>query len=270
MSSYLPEQAPYAMPASEVVAALGSDATRGLTQAEAQRRVESVGPNVLAAEPPVPAWRKLLGQFQDVLVILLLIATAISAAIWMLERATTLPYEAMAILAVVLLNAILGYVQQARAERAVAALRQMSAAQATVVRDGAPQSIPAAELVPGDIILIEEGDTIPADARLLQSTALQTAEAALTGESLPVAKDTKPLTGEPGVGDQVNMVFSGTMATYGRGRAVVTATGMSTQLGRIAGMLKQAPPETTPLQEELARVGKLLGIVVVAIAIVMI
>jgi len=270
MSSYLPEQAPYAVPASEVVAALGSDATRGLTQAEAQRRLESVGPNVLAAEPPVPAWRKFLAQFQDVLVILLLIATAISAAIWMLERATTLPYEAMAILAVVLLNAILGYVQQARAERAVAALRQMSAAQATVVRDGAPQSIPAAELVPGDIILIEEGDTIPADARLLQSTALQTAEAALTGESLPVAKDTKPLTGEPGVGDQVNMVFSGTMATYGRGRAVVTATGMSTQLGRIAGMLKQAPPETTPLQEELARVGKLLGIVVVAIAIVMI
>src|SRR5690606_8639502 len=138
------------------------------------------------------------------------------------------------------------------------------------VRDGASQSIPAAERVPGDIILLEEGDTIPADARLLQSTALQTAEAALTGESLPVAKDTKPLTGEPGVGDQVNMVFSGTMATYGRGRAVVTATGMSTQLGRIAGMLKQAPPETTPLQEELARVGKLLGIVVVAIAIVMI
>lgn len=270
MSSNSPEQAPYAVPASAVLAALGSDATRGLTQAEAQRRLISVGPNVLTAEQPVPAWRKFLAQFQDVLVILLLIATVISAVLWMLEQTAGLPYEAIAILAVVMLNAIMGYVQQARAERAVTALRQMSAAHATVVRDGTRQSIPAAELVPGDVILIEEGDTIPADARLLQATALQTAEAALTGESLPVAKETHPLTGEPTLGDQYNMVFSGTSATYGRGRAVVTATGMNTQIGHIAGMLKQAPAEVTPLQKELARVGKLLGIVVVAIAIVMI
>ena len=124
--------------------------------------------------------------------------------------------------------------------------------------------------MPGDIILVEEGDTVPADARLIQSTALQTAEAALTGESLPVSKDIAPITGEAGLGDRRNMVFSGTAATYGRGRAVVTATGMQTEMGRIAGMLKDAPDEPTPLQKELDRVGKLLGLVVVVIAVVMI
>ena len=176
----------------------------------------------------------------------------------------------MAIFAVVLLNAVMGYLQQSRAEQAVAALRQMSAAHANVIRDGTRQSIPATEVVPGDIILIEAGDTVPADARLLQSTALQTAEAALTGESLPVSKDTLPITEEVGLGDRHNMIFSGTAATYGRGRAVVVATAMQTQMGRIAGMLKEAPAESTPLQKELARVGRLLGIIVVVIAVVMI
>jgi Ca2+-transporting ATPase len=170
----------------------------------------------------------------------------------------------------VLLNAAMGYLHQSRAEQALAALRQMSAARASVVRDGQRQSVAAAELVPGDIIVLEEGDTIPADARLVQSTALQTSEAALTGESLPVSKDTAGLTGEAALGDRHNTVFSGTVATYGRGRAVVTATGMSTEMGRIAGMLERTPDETTPLQKELDRVGRLLGIVVVAIAAVMI
>ena len=146
----------------------------------------------------------------------------------------------------------------------------MSAAHANVIRDGALQSIPATEVVPGDVILIEEGDTIPADARLIESTVLQTAEAALTGESLPVSKDTLPIPAEVGLGDRHNMIFSGTVATYGRGRAVVTATGMQTQMGRIAGMLQAAPTETTPLQKELDRIGKLLGIIVVVIAVVMI
>ena len=195
----------------------------------------------MTAEKPVPRWRKFLAQFQDVLVILLLIATVISAGLWLYERESALPYEAMAIFAVVLLNAVMGYIQESRAEQAVAALRQMSAAHANVIRDGERQSIPAAEVVPGDIILIEEGDTVPADARLIQSTALQTAEAALTGESLPVSKDIAPIAEEAGLGDRHNMIFSGTAATYGRGRAVVTATGMQTEMGRIAGMLKEAP-----------------------------
>jgi P-type Ca2+ transporter type 2C len=190
--------------------------------------------------------------------------------LWLLERDSALPYEAIAILAVVVLNALMGYIQQSRAERAVAALRQMSAARASIMRGGVRQSIAAAEVVPGDVLLIEEGDTVPADARLIQSTALQTAEAALTGESLPVAKDIEPIAAEAGLGDRHNMIFSGTAATYGRGRAVVVATGMQTQMGRIAGMLKEAPVQTTPLQKELARVGRLLGAIVIVIAVVMI
>lgn len=269
-SEPLPSTAPYRQTAESVIAALGADAERGLTESEVRARLEKYGPNELTAEEPVPGWKKFLMQFTDVLVILLLIATAISAVLWAIERESALPYEAIAILAVVLLNAILGYIQESRAESAVAALRKISAAQAEVLRDGERRDVPAAEVVPGDMILIEEGDTIPADARLIHCTALQTAEAALTGESLPVSKEVAPVAGEVGLGDRTNMLFSGTAATYGRGKAVVTATGMQTEMGRIAGMLQEAPPETTPLQVELNRVGKLLGIVVVLIAVAMI
>jgi Ca2+-transporting ATPase len=253
-----------------VLAALATDATRGLTSEEARVRLEKHGRNELASEPPVPAWKRLLAQFKDVLVILLLVATGISAGLWLYERDTALPYEAMAIAAVVLLNAMMGYVQESRAESAVAALSQMAAAHARVIRDGEQREIPAAEVVPGDLILVEEGDTIPADVRLVQNTALQTAEAALTGESLPVAKDAAPIPEEAALGDRDNMAFSGTVATYGRGRGVVVATGMQTELGRIAGMLRDLPDETTPLQKELDRVGRVLGGIVVAIAVVMI
>jgi Ca2+-transporting ATPase len=254
----------------DVVAELGADLRQGLSDAEARARLARYGPNELAAEPPVPAWRRFAAQFRDVLVILLLIATAISAGLWVYERDAALPYEAIAILAVVLLNATMGYVQASRAEAAVAALRAMSAAEATVIRSGDRRRLPAAELVPGDLLLVEEGDTIPADARVVASTALQTAEAALTGESLPVDKDAAPTTDEAPLGDRHDMLFSGTAATYGRGRAIVTATGMQTEMGRIAGLLRDTPVESTPLQRELDRTGKLLGVIVVAIAIVMI
>lgn len=203
----------------EVLAALGSDPKHGLSQAEARSRLGRHGRNELAAEQPVSSWRRFLAQFQDALVVLLLAATSISAGLWAFERASPLPYEAMAILAVVLLNATMGYLQESRAEAAVAALRRMSAAKARVVRGGTRASVPAAELVPGDVIVVEEGDTIPADARLICSAALQTAESALTGESLPVAKDTRKVAAETVLGDRHNMVFSGTAATYGRGRA---------------------------------------------------
>jgi Ca2+-transporting ATPase len=261
---------PYRASAQDVLSALRVDPHEGLTHAEAQRRLAHYGPNELTASRPVPAWRKFLAQFEDALVILLLVATAISATLWWIERDAALPYEALAILAVVLLNALMGFIQQSRAERAVAALKQMSAARANVLREGARCSVAATELVPGDIVLVEEGDTIPADARLIVSTALQTSEAALTGESAPISKDTAPIAEEAMLGDRHNMIFSGTAVTYGRGKAVVTATGMQTEMGHIAGMLERAPPETTPLQQELARVGRLLGIIVVAIAIVMI
>ena len=261
---------PYQQPVNEVLTALDTDARSGLSEREALERLDRYGKNELMAEKPVPAWRKFLAQFQDVLVILLLIATLISAGLWLYERNSALPYEAIAIFAIVLLNAIMGYIQQSRAEEAMAALRQITAAQASVIRDGTRQSIPATEVVPGDIIIIEEGNTVPADARVIQSTALQTAEAALTGESLPVLKDELPITEEVGLGDRDNMIFSGTVAVYGHGRAVVTATGMQTEMGHIAGMLKETPIETTPLQKELHHVGKLLGIVVIVIAIVII
>jgi Ca2+-transporting ATPase len=260
----------YRLHVSELIARLRTDERRGLSDEEARARLAQYGSNELAAEKPVPAWRRFLSQFQDVLVILLLIATGISAALWVVERDAALPYEAIAIFAIVLLNAAMGYVQESRAEAAVAALRAMSAADASAIRDGERRSVPASEVVPGDIILIEEGDTIPADGRLIESTALQTAEASLTGESLPITKDTAAIADEVPLGDRDNMVFSGTAATYGHGKAVVTATGMRTEMGRIAGLLRVTPDETTPLQRELDRTGKVLGLVVVAIAVIMI
>jgi Ca2+-transporting ATPase len=262
--------AAYQQTVDQVVAALATDPRRGLTSAEAQERLAKHGSNELTADEPVPAWKRFLAQFQDVLVILLLIATAISAGLWLYERDTALPYEALAICAVVLLNAVMGYVQESRAESAVAALRQMAAAHAHVLRDGERRSVPAATVVPGDIIIVEEGDTVPADARVMQSIALQTAEAPLTGESMPVSKDAATIEEAAGLGDRSNMIFSGTAATYGRARAVVVATGMQTEMGRIAGMLRDVPEEPTPLQRQLDRVGKMLGIVVVVIACVMI
>src|SRR5687768_12599869 len=192
----------YQLRASDLIGALGTDEQRGLNDEEARTRLAQYGPNELASERPIPAWRRFLSQFQDVLVILLLIATGISAALWVIERDAALPYEAIAIFAVVLLNAAMGYVQESRAEAAVAALRAMSAADASAIRDGERRSVPASEIVPGDIILIEEGDTMPADGRLIESAALQTAEAALTGESLPVSKDPAIVADDVPLGDR--------------------------------------------------------------------
>lgn len=260
----------HAQDVAAVVTALKTDVRQGLSEAEARERLVQHGRNELAAKAPVPTWRKILAHFTDVLVLLLIAAATISAAIWWFERGSALPYEALAILGIVLLNAAMGYVQEASAEASLAKLRALSAAEATVLRAGERRRVPGAELVPGDIILIEEGDTIPADARLIQETALQTAEAALTGESLPSSKDTTAVAIDAALGDRTNMVFSGTAATYGRGSAVITATGMNTEMGRIAGMLTDAPAQSTPLQKELDRVGKRLGTIVVIIAVVMI
>ncbi|MDX9740764.1 MAG: cation-translocating P-type ATPase [Gammaproteobacteria bacterium] len=261
---------PYRLPVEALAAELATDLRQGLRDDEARTRLERFGPNELETAAPVPRWKRFLLQFRDPLVVLLLIATAVSAGIWLIEGATGLPYEALAILAVVTLNAVLGHVQQERAEQAVTALRRMSAAQATVVRDGRAQRIATARLVPGDIILVEEGDTVPADARVVESASLQTSEASLTGESQPESKDPEPVMEEVAIGDRQNMIFSGTSVTYGHGRALVTATGMNTQMGLIAGMLDNSPLEETPLQVELARTGRLLGALVIGIALVII
>jgi Ca2+-transporting ATPase len=181
-----------------------------------------------------------------------------------------MPCEAIAIFCDRLLNATMSYVQESRAEAAVGALRALSAADATVIREGRRRSVPATDIVPGDIIIVEEGDTIPADARLIESVARQTAEAALTGESLPVTKEAGAIGSDVPLGDRLNMVFSGTVATYGHATAIVTATGMRTEMGRIAGLLEETHEEATPLQRELDRTGRVLGLVVVVIAIGMI
>src|SRR5512144_586113 len=262
--------AAHCQPAQAVVAALGSDLARGLSRTEARIRLERHGPNRLKSAPETLWWRRLLEQFQNFLVIILLVATVISMVEWLLQepRETALPYEAIVILLIVVLNALLSYLQESRAERSVRALMALAAPESTVVRDGERQRIPAEQIVPGDIIMVEAGDRIPADARLIENANLHTDEAPLTGESMPVTKETAPLDGDVGIGDRRNMLFSSTIATYGRGRAVVIATGMDTEVGRIAGLLEAAEKEPTPLQQELDRTGKRLSMIMLGICAV--
>jgi Ca2+-transporting ATPase len=253
-----------------VLEELGSDPDRGLDDVEAQARLKRYGPNELRQEPPEPKWRRFLRQFIDPLVLLLLAATGISLVVWSVEGAEGVPFESIAIGAIVLLNAVLGYLEEGKAESAVAALKRMTTTTVSVIRSGRQRRIPSTEVVPGDIVLIEEGDAISADARLFDVTSLRVAEASLTGESEPVLKDVDILVPDTVLGDRTNMVFSGTIAVFGRGRAVVVATGMATQIGHIAGMIQRAPTQTTPLEEEIERVGRMLGIAVLVIAAVVI
>jgi Ca2+-transporting ATPase len=261
---------PHEVPAEAVVAAVDSNAVSGLSQAEARRRLDQHGPNRLKSAPETPWWRRLLEQFENFLVIILLVAVIISGIEWLLQdpRESALPYEALVIMAIVVLNAMLGFVQEARAEKSVRALMALAAPEATVVRDGERQRVPTFDIVPGDVILVEAGDKIPADARIVDEANLQTDEAPLTGESLPVAKDSAPIEGDIGIGDRRNMLYSSTVATYGRGRAIVVATGMHTEVGRIAGLLEAAEKEPTPLQQELDRTGKRLSVIMLAICAV--
>ncbi|MGZ3642746.1 MAG: cation-translocating P-type ATPase [Ktedonobacteraceae bacterium] len=268
-SEALESRSAYRYPSETVVSALESDAIRGLTTVEAHARLQRYGGNVLPSAPPIPIWRRFLAQFWNPLTILLLVATIISFVVWWIERDSAFPYESVTIFAIVLLNGVLSYVQEHRAERAVSALQGMTAATARVLRDGDMQTIPTTEVVPGDILVIEEGDTIAADARMLEAIALRLAESALTGESSTVSKNSTPIDQEVGIGDQTNMVFSGTAAVAGRGRAIVTSTGAQTEIGRIAGSLQKTVEKETPLQRELDRIGKWLGIVVTLIAIAM-
>jgi P-type Ca2+ transporter type 2C len=261
---------PHRLPVDAVLAALGSDATRGLSRAEAQSRLHEYGPNRLNSAPETPWWKRLLEQFENFLVIILLVAVVISMIEWLLQdpRESALPYEAIVILAIVVLNAMLGFFQESRAEKSVRALMALAAPESTVVRDGERQRIAAHEIVPGDIVMVEAGDKIPADARLIENANLYADEAPLTGESVPVAKEIKPIDADVGIGDRRNMLFSATVATYGRGRAIVVATGMGTEVGRIAGLLEAAEKEPTPLQQELDRTGKRLSIIMLGICAV--
>jgi magnesium-transporting ATPase (P-type) len=259
---------PSRMEVAEVARTLRSDPDRGLRGQDAARRLAAEGPNEIRPAPPVPQWRRLLAQFQDPLIYLLLAAVLVSVGAWAVEGRRGWPVDAIVISLIVAGNAVVGLVQEARAETAVAALRRMSATTAAVVRDGEQVRVPAAEVVTGDLLVLGEGDAVPADARLVSGSGLQVSEASLTGESQPVRKDPATLAGPAPLGDRLDMVHSGTAVTQGSGRAVVTATGMDTEMGRIAGMLRETEEEPTPLQREIARVGRMLGIAVLVIAAV--
>lgn len=250
---------PHARSAAEVVEWFATDAERGLSEVRAAALRAQIGPNELAEAPPTPAWRRFLRQFRELVVLILIAAAVIAGALG--EWADTL-----AILAIVLLNGVIGFFQEQRAEETLKALRQLATPTARVIREGKLQIIPARELVPGDIVQLEAGDHVPADARLLQAFGLRVEEAALTGESVPEDKDAAAtLAPDTPLGDRRNMVFWGTAVAAGKGKAVVVATGMNTELGRIAGLLTWTEPEPTPLQRRLAELGRILTVVILAV-----
>ena len=193
----------------EVAAELHADVDRGLSAADAAGRIARCGPNELQSAEVIPPWRRLLRQFADPLIYLLVAAVVVSLVAWAVEGADGVPFEAIVISVIIVLNGVLGYVQETRAEQVVAALQRMTAAAAGVRRDGREQRIPTTDLVPGDVLLLAEGDAVSADARLVEAASLTVAEAALTGESEAGLKDVAPLTEPAGIGDRLNMVFSG-------------------------------------------------------------
>lgn len=248
-----PEADWHALTPEEALQQLGSPFEQGLSSEEAQRRLEIYGYNQLPEKEGVTIWQMLWAQFNNFVVILLVVASILSALLG--EEV-----EALAILAIVALNTTLGVIQERRAEQALAVLRKLAAPEAHVVRDGRRMTIPAREVVPGDIVIIEAGNYIPADIRLIEAVNLRIEEAALTGESVPVKKDANiRLEANVPIGDRKNTAFMGTLVTYGRGRGVVVATGLNTQIGLIAQMLQQVEQEPTPLQRRLDELGRLLG-----------
>ncbi len=243
-----------------VASELQTDTVDGLSQEEVERRLQVFGRNELQEPQRWPRMRRLGRQFADLLIWLLLIAAGVSGLV--LEAWT----DAMAVVGIVVLNAVLGYVQEARADIALEHLKSLQSPSATVIRDGKYLVTPAGEIVPGDMMILEAGDLLAADARLIESVRLEVAEASLTGESLPVEKTTEPVDTDASVADRQSMVYAGTTVVRGRGRAVVTATGVRTEVGSIAASVSDGPPQT-PLQVELDRIGRRLALVAVAAGI---
>ena len=233
----------------------------GLSSEEVQKRLEEFGPNELKKEKGKSPVRLFLEQFTDILIIILLIATALSMAIGEV-------YDAIVIIAIVMACAVLGFTQEYKAEKALEALKKMTAPTATVLRDGKEMELETRDLVPGDIILLYTGDKVAADARLIEAINMKTDEAPLTGESTPVNKNVKPLPEETIVSDRRNTLFTGTVVVYGRGKAVVTSTGMNTEFGKIAKMVQVTEEEETPLEKRMGHVGKWIGILSVAVCAV--
>jgi Ca2+-transporting ATPase len=244
----------------KVLHRLHTDQNRGLTSEEVGKRLAEFGPNELRKEEKPSPFSLLLGQFKNVLIVILLAATLLSLLVgeWV---------DALLIAAIVLLSAVLGFVQEYKAEQALEALKKMLSPTITVLRDAREEEIPSRDLVPGDIVLLEAGDKIPADGRLIEVRSLNCDEAALTGESVPVRKDTAALGQQIPVGEQLNMVFAGTIVTYGRGKAAVTSTGMNTEFGRIAEEVSAAETKKTPLEKRTEEIGRWLGVISLAVCL---
>lgn len=246
----------------EIVQFLESDESRGLTQQEAEIRLEKYGLNELVDKGQKSWWKILIDQFKGMMVVILFVSALIS--VFLHEY-----IDAIVILAIVILNAILGYVQESKAENALAALKKMAVPVVRVRRDGHVREIPAAQLVPGDVLLLEAGNSVPADCRVLEGVNLRLQEAVLTGESTTVDKENTVLKGDKlAIGDRSNMLYMGTSVAYGRGTALVVETGMKTELGRIADLLQSVGQETTPLQKRLDHMGKILAFIAIAIVAV--
>lgn len=248
----------YQMEIDQAVQMLESDLRKGLDDSIVKAKREKFGPNELEEEAGKPLWVKFLDQFKEFLVILLFIAAIVSGILgeWI---------DSIVIMAIVILNAVIGVFQEYKAEQSLAALKRLSAPLAKTLRNEHVKSIPAQELVPGDIIILEAGDFIPADARLIEAVNLKIEEAALTGESVPAEKTNAVFNEDLPLGDQKNLVFMGTVVTYGRGKAIVVNTGMNTEIGQIAKLIKQAVPEPTPLQEKMTEFSKYLGILAIVV-----
>lgn len=256
------EQSPYRLTLEELLTAYQTHRTAGLTTEEAKRRLAEDGPNAIREAEGPTVWVMLWRQITEPLVLVLIVAALISGLVGELT-------DAAVILMIVILNTALGVWQERKAERSLAALKELGAPHARVVRDGEPRNISATELVRGDVILIEEGDFVPADGRLIEAVNLSVDESALTGESVPVEKSVEPIEGDDvPIGDRHNMVHKSTVVTYGRGTVVVTGTGMNTEIGKIADLIQQAPETETPLQRRLARLGKGLGLLALGLVIV--
>ncbi len=260
----------YSQEPAEIAKALHADLKLGLSTQEASTLLAKHGLNELASTPSVPAWRRILAQFQDPLIYLLLVAIAIALVAWGVEGWVGYPIDAIVIAIVVFMNGALGYLEEAKARDAVAALSKMTEATSGVMRNGHLTRLPSAQLVRGDVLVLTEGDSVGADARLYQASSLRIQEASLTGESESVLKDIAALPLSAALGDQVNMVFKGTAVVQGSGRAIVTATGMTTEMGAVAKLLTATPEEPTPLEKEIRHIGRLLGIGVVVISILVV
>ena len=262
----------YLASAEEVLEAQSTSADQGLTAAEAQKRLASVGPNKLDEEEKTPLWKRFFEQMADPMVIMLLVAAAISVITGFIQGEPEWA-DAAIILSVVILNSVLGVVQEAKSEQALEALQEMSAAQSKVIRDGKMSHMASSELVPGDVVLLEAGDSVPADCRVLESASMKIEEAALTGESVPVEKHADAIAlaadaDDVPLGDRKNMCYMGSTVVYGRGRAVVVGTGMKTEMGKIATALTQAKKELTPLQMKLNELSGILTKLVLAICVI--